>query len=129
MINNQQDTNRFSFLLLSGGVGQRSDHYEPKQFYELHGHPLIAYSLIAATQVDEIAEIIVNSPPGYEERTENILKAYCRTTSYHIIESGKSRQESCHRLAKAANFAKVIVHEAARPFVTPSSIKELVCEH
>lgn len=118
----------YSLLVLSGGIGQRSAHHEPKQFFELNGHPLIAYTLIAAMQVDEIAEIVVNAPPGYEDRTAAILAAYCAAKPYRIVQPGKSRQESCHILAEAASHPQVIVHEAARPFISPATLRKLIAQ-
>lgn len=118
----------YSLLLLSGGVGQRSAHHEPKQFYELNGHPLIAYSLIAAMKCDAITEIVVNAPAGYEERTKAILNAYCATKAHRMVEPGKTRQESCFKLAQAATNSHVIVHESARPFITGETFSKLVEE-
>lgn len=39
-----------SFLILSGGVGSRSRHFEPKQFYKINGIEMIAYSLRIANE-------------------------------------------------------------------------------
>lgn len=115
-----------SLLLLSGGLGQRTRHHEPKQFYELAGHPIIAHSIIAAIQVYEIAEIVTNAPAGFEERTEHIMRSYCGNKPYKILPPGKTRQESCYILANAASYETVIVHESARPFVDKSMFKELL---
>lgn len=123
-----EDTEGYSLLLLSGGVGQRSAHHEPKQFFELNGHPLIAYTLIAAVKCDAITEIVVNAPAGYEERTAAILSAYCATKPHRIIAPGKTRQESCRLLAEAARNRNVIVHEAARPFITGETFARLIAE-
>ena len=121
-----QSSSSVSFLLLSGGIGQRSGHSEPKQFYELHGHPVIAYSIIAAIQVPEIAEIIVNSPPGYEERTAQIMRSYCANRPFRIVAPGATRQESCRLLTEAAEHERVILHEAARPFINKTMLRTLL---
>jgi 2-C-methyl-D-erythritol 4-phosphate cytidylyltransferase len=115
-----------SFLLLSGGVGQRSGHSEPKQFYELRGHPVIAYSIIAAIQVPQIAEILVNAPLGYEERTTQIMQSYCANVPYRVLSPGATRQESSRYLTEAARYDRVIIHEAARPFVTREMLQTLI---
>jgi len=115
-----------SFLLLSGGVGHRSGYAEPKQFFELSGHPVIAYSIIAAIHVPQIAEILVNAPPGFEERTAQIMEAYCATVPFRLLPPGATRQESSRNLTEAASYDRVIMHEAARPFVTREMLQALV---
>lgn len=115
-----------SLLILSGGVGQRSRHHEPKQFYEIGGHPMIALSVIAALQVKGIAEVLINAPEGYEERTSQIMTAYAGTVPHKVVPAGKTRQESSRLLAEAASHDVLILHEAARPLVTPSMFQELL---
>ncbi|MBX3570223.1 MAG: 2-C-methyl-D-erythritol 4-phosphate cytidylyltransferase [Rhizobiaceae bacterium] len=118
--------NAVSLLLLSGGVGQRSRHHEPKQFYELAGHPLIAYPIIAAVKVERIAEIVVNAPEGYEARTEQILASYCGSKAYKILPAGQTRHESSRILTEAATYDTVVLHEAARPFVDKDMLQNLL---
>lgn len=118
--------NLISFLLFSGGVGARSKHYEPKQFFELAGHPMIAYSLMAAAAVKEIGEIVINAPPGYEDRTRKIAEQYCSGTPVTVIASGKTRQDSSWKLAQAARYDTLVLHEAARPFVDVAMLKTLI---
>jgi 2-C-methyl-D-erythritol 4-phosphate cytidylyltransferase len=115
-----------SLLLLSGGIGKRSGHHQPKQFYELQGHPMLAHSIIPATKENRIKEIITNAPPGYEERTVEIMQKYCGTTPFKVLTSGSTRQESCHALAKSATCNSILLHEAARPFVDLKMYKELL---
>lgn len=126
-VNSQSvDKSGFSFLLLSGGVGQRSGHHEPKQFYELSGSPMIVYSLTAAVKNPRIKEVITNAPPGFEEKTDNIMKRYCNTKPYKIVNPGETRQESCYNLVKAATCKNVIIHEAARPLVDSKMYERLI---
>ena len=115
-----------SFLLLSGGVGTRSEHNEPKQFFELAGHPMIAYSLMAAATVEEIVEIVINAPPGYEDRTRKIAAQYCNDTPFTVIDGGKTRQDSSWKLAQTARSSTLVLHEAARPFVDANMLKTLI---
>ncbi|WP_412551688.1 IspD/TarI family cytidylyltransferase [Shimia sp. MIT910701] len=111
---------------MSGGVGARSNHHEPKQFYKLAGHPMVAHSIIAAVRTPNVAEIVVNAPEGYEERTREIMEAYCAGLPYKIIPAGATRQESCEALAKAADKDIVLLHEAARPFIKVDMLTDLI---
>lgn len=115
-----------TLILLSGGVGQRSGHHQPKQFVELVGHPMIAHTLIQATQESRIKEIITNAPAGYEKLTAEIMQAYCGDTPFKVLTCGQSRQESCRTLVESATYNTVVVHEAARPFVNLKMYKDLL---
>lgn len=117
---------KYSFLLLSGGVGSRSDLTYPKQFYMLNGHPMVAYSLIAAIQVEQIDEIILNYPPGFKEQTETIAHDYASSKKVKLVECGQTRHDSTRILYGVASNEHVIIHEAARPAITPSRIQDLI---
>ncbi|MDA5558024.1 IspD/TarI family cytidylyltransferase [Shimia sp. MMG029] len=124
-----QRTPQVSFLLLSGGVGARAEHHEPKQFYKLAGHPMLAHSLIAAVRSPYVAEILINAPAGYEARTRQIMEAYCGSVPFQVVPAGQTRQESCAALVEAARHAQIVLHEAARPFLNPEMLEELItCE-
>jgi len=118
--------NQVSFLLFSGGVGARSNFHEPKQFFVLAGHPMIAYSLMAAAAVSEIGEVVINAPPGYEDRTRKIAEQYCAGKPITVIAGGKTRQDSSWKLALAASYDTLILHEAARPLVDAAMLKSLI---
>lgn len=115
-----------SLLLLSGGKGKRAALEYPKQFFAIAGHPMIAYSLIAARKVPDVDEIVVNAPEGYEEQTAEILAAYVPGIPTKIVQSGETRQESVRLLCDAASHDTVIVHEAARPMIKRTWFRDLL---
>lgn len=115
-----------SLLILSGGVGERSKHTEPKQFYEIAGHPMVAHSIIAALRESRFGEIIINAPEGYEERTAKLVAAYCGSKPHRVVAAGSTRQKSARILAEAARYDTVVLHEAARPFVDLPMYKRLL---
>ena len=122
----QESRKPASLLILSGGVGARSKHHEPKQFYELAGHPLVAHTIIAAVRIEEIDEIVINAPEGFEQRTKDLMDHYAGGKDYKVVPAGKTRQESSRILSDAAKNETIILHEAARPFVTRDMYLELL---
>jgi len=118
--------NQVSFLLLSGGIGRRSGAEVPKQFVTLNNQPIISYSLIAADNTPEILEIIVNAPDGYHDQTVALLDEYVSKTPARVVSAGYDRQESVHILCQEAQYGTVILHEAARPMITPKVIQNLL---
>lgn len=119
-------TRNVSFLLLSGGVGARSGHFEPKQFRKIHQIEMIAYSLRQAALHPRIDEIITNAPDGYEERTKVLCERYAPGRRVIIQPCGKTRQDSVRILAEKASHETVILHEAARPMLDRGMIDELL---
>jgi 2-C-methyl-D-erythritol 4-phosphate cytidylyltransferase len=115
-----------SFLLLSGGIGARSGNSEPKQFYELAGHPLVAHTIIAIRQIEAIAEIVVNAPAGFEDRTRDLMRNYCGRKPFKVIAAARTRQQSVHLLVQNAQYGSVVLHEAARPFATTQMFEALI---
>ena len=81
---------------------------------------------MAAAAVEEIGEIVINAPTGYEDRTHKIAEHYCKGTPFTVIACGKTRQDSSRELAEAAQYDTLILHEAARPFVYPEMLKTLI---
>lgn len=118
--------NKYSLLLLSGGVGSRTALEYPKQFHKINGHPMLVYSLIAASKVREIDEFIINYPEGFEEITREIIASYFPERSVKFVPCGQTRHESTRLLLNEAKNLNVIVHEAARPMISSSRFKELI---
>lgn len=87
---------------------------------------MVAHSIIAATREDCIAEILINAPEGYELRTREIMEAYCAGKPFKILPCGRTRQESVRIIAAAAEHSKLILHEAARPFIDSEMLRELI---
>ena len=115
-----------SLLLLNGGVGQRTELDHPKQFFQVGGHPIMAYAIIAALKLPAIKEIIINAPKGYEERTKEIMNNYVSNLPFKIVPGGRSRQSSARKLAEAAQYDQVLVHETARPVIAEATYNDLL---
>lgn len=115
-----------SLLLLNGGVGSRLALDVPKQFHEVNGHPIMAYTLIAASKIDAISEIVLNAPEGFEARTREILDHYAGGKPVTLVAPGASRQASVHHLLQATTNPRVLIHETARPMVTRAMFQALI---
>src|SRR5690606_13374639 len=116
----------FSLLLLSGGVRSRTTLEYPKQFHKIKVHPMMVYSLIAASKVREIDEFVINYPEDFEEATREIIDSYFPEKEVKIVPCGKTRHESTKLLLDAATNLNVIIHEAARPIISASGFRELI---
>lgn len=108
----------YSAIILAGGTGSRMHQSVPKQFLALAGKPMIMHTLERLERIDEIDEIIVSCHPQYKQLLEMNIAAYMLKKTYKIIDGGNTRQASAYLGVQEAKNEDVIIHEAARPFVT-----------
>ncbi|MCW2889352.1 MAG: 2-C-methyl-D-erythritol 4-phosphate cytidylyltransferase [Streptosporangiaceae bacterium] len=110
-------------VILAGGTGQRVGSAIPKQLIEVAGRPILSYAIEAFDTFPQdppgIDEIIVVMAPGWADAARTIAAPYGRVSA--VIEGGASRTESTVRaltaLAAEPDDARVLFHDAARPFV------------
>jgi len=104
----------------------------PKQFQELAGKPMLAYALDAFVKTPEIASIWVGVSPSF---IDNPILGELSSKSPLIrftSSGGPSRQETVRNtlaeMLKAGipNSDWVLVHDAARPGITPQLIQKLI---
>lgn len=116
----------FSVIILAGGTGSRMHQSVPKQFLALAGKPMILHTLERLERIDEVDEIIVSCHPHYKELLQMHIDAYMLKKAYKIIDGGETRQQSAYLGVKTAKNEDIIIHEAARPFVTTQEFRDLI---
>jgi 2-C-methyl-D-erythritol 4-phosphate cytidylyltransferase len=105
-------------LVVAAGRGERLGPGGPKAFVMLAGRPMIEWSLEALRAVDEVRRIVVALPPG--------VTAPAGTVG---VRGGEQRSHSVRAaLAAAGEDDVVLVHDAARPLVTPRTVRECLQE-
>lgn len=100
---------------------------------DVGGRPLLAWSLAAFRASDAVAMVVVAAPPGHEHAVERITGELAGAPgepgAFHpvVITGGDSRVASVgHALAEVPASAElVVVHDAARPLVSPGLIAAL----
>ena len=122
-------------VILAGGVGSRVGAKIPKQFIEVCGKPVIAYTIEIFEEHPQIDAIEVVCIEEYRDKLEDILKKYNYTKTKWIAQGGKDFQ---HSVLNGINYLKnkisdednVLVHWSASPFVTDEIISDAikVCE-
>jgi 2-C-methyl-D-erythritol 4-phosphate cytidylyltransferase len=124
-------------LILAAGSGERLGAGRPKAFVELAGRPMLAWSIDALARVEGIERIVlalpagVELPPGLDAGRPLGLAAGERLLS---VEGGATRSESVRRALAAAGVPDrrrdgrdfVLVHDAARPLVTPALAADVI---
>src|SRR5918995_6758132 len=98
-------------LLVAAGSGERLGAGRPKAFVVVAGRPMLEWSLMAARAAG-LEDVIVALPPG-EATPQNC----------HGVPGGATRSESVRAALAAAPPGDVVVHDAARPLVTPEHFR------
>ena len=102
----------------------------PKQFLELGGEPLVIFTLRRLAACAAITDFILATRG--EELTsleDRVIKARLGRPA-RVVHGGDTRQQSvANALAQVAPETEIVlVHDAARPFVTPAQIDRLIAE-
>lgn len=111
---------RVSAIIAAAGSGTRLGLAQPKAFVSVGAHPLLYYSLRTIRELPQIVEAIITIPPGADESARAQVSQAGLRIPVKLIQGGAERQDSV-RIALSITSAEselVIVHDAARPFVS-----------
>ncbi|HEY8528373.1 MAG TPA: 2-C-methyl-D-erythritol 4-phosphate cytidylyltransferase [Paenibacillaceae bacterium] len=113
---------RWGAVIVAAGSGRRMGARENKVFLPLGGKPILAHALAAFEACAAVESVVVVAAPGERERAAAVCEeAGCRKVSA-IVEGGAERQDSVRAGLAALDTDGVLVHDAARPLVTPEKI-------
>lgn len=110
-------------IILAGGLGNRMQIETPKAFVKVSQLYLIEYSIIKFQNCSAIDDIILVVPPEFNRLTEELIQPkYPKISKINV--GGHSRFESSCIGVNLVNKkeAKVLIHDAARPFITEETI-------
>jgi len=115
----------FRVVIVAAGSGERAGPGGPKQWRPVGGRPVARWSL--KTFLDHgAAQVIVVVPAGDEARA---TEAFRGLDGWSLIRGGATRTESVKAGLAALDGGEddiVMIHDAARPFVTKVHIDELI---
>jgi 2-C-methyl-D-erythritol 4-phosphate cytidylyltransferase len=110
-------------LMPAGGRGQRFGGGQAKQFLEVEGRPLLAWTA-SRLLAGGVEEIVIALPEGSRLPDDSILGGAVRA-----VVGGASRQESvarCLAAVRAAPEDLVLVHDGARAAVHPEDVRRVI---
>ncbi|MDP2055452.1 MAG: 2-C-methyl-D-erythritol 4-phosphate cytidylyltransferase, partial [Acidobacteriota bacterium] len=114
-------------IIAAGGRGVRLGADRPKQFLQLGGRSILDLSIDALVASDRIHEIVVAVPPDH---LASAAAAWAGGAGKPLtfVAGGARRQDSVSQaFAKTAATADIIlIHDAARPFVTAAVIDRAI---
>lgn len=115
-------------IIVAGGSGERFGDPRGKQFVELCGLPLMAWSVMAFDRAPSVARIVVVCPPDRAGEVQgDVLSRLSLAKPVALAPSGQTRQDSVRSGLEASprDLPLVAVHDAARPLVEAAQIEEV----
>lgn len=115
-------------LIFAGGVGSRMNSLaKPKQFLELHGKPIIIYTLEIFQSHPKIDSIVVVCVADWIDYMKKLLMRYDLTKVVEVVEGGATGQCSIYNgllsiEKKFPHDSTVIIHDGVRPLIDHSII-------
>lgn len=116
-------------VIIAGGVGSRLGAKVPKQFVEVLGKPVIAYTMEHFQNHPDIDAIELVCVDGFQEHLQGIADKYGITKLLKIVKGGSEYERSImNGVAGLTGIAKpddvVMIHWAASPFLSEEIITD-----
>ena len=117
-------------LIFAGGTGQRMNtRAKPKQFLELHGKPIIIYTIEHFEKHLEVDNIIVVCLKDWIDELKHLLKQYSIEKVSHIVPGGDGGDTSIYNglrvlSSECGEDDIVLIHDGVRPLINSELITE-----
>jgi 2-C-methyl-D-erythritol 4-phosphate cytidylyltransferase len=121
-------------LIFAGGTGRRmNSRVKPKQFLELHGKPVILYTLECFEGHGEIDDIVVVCIESWIDELTMLLDRYGIQKVRCIVPGGNTGHESIYNGLSAMECDSklddiVLIHDGVRPLITKDLISENIAK-
>lgn len=118
--------NRVIAIIVAAGRGKRLGSSLPKQFLKVRGRTILEMSVEAFEQNKYVDEIFVAANADYCELTEKLCRGFSKLKK--IVAGGAERQDSVRAAFDCLRGENgiVLVHDAARPFVSEAVINAVI---
>ena len=127
MVDSPDPPEKTHALIVAAGVGARAGLEHPKQFERVGGKPMVRHSVERFLSHPGIDQIWIVIAEGQEERMAAALAPLC---AYNLVVGGATRRQSVYQGLKAIRQAggakNILIHDAARPFVSHDVIDRLI---
>lgn len=121
-------------LIFAGGAGERMNtQSKPKQFLELHGKPIIVYTIEHFEMHPEISEIVVVCVEDWIENFRRMTIQFNLKKVTHIITGGETGDKSIykglkHLESRCSPDSIVLIHDGVRPLISKNLITDSIAK-
>lgn len=117
---------QYEVVLPAAGSGKRMGAGQNKLFLPLLEKPILVHTLEIFEQDNNCTGIWLAVKPEEKAFIEGLLERYSITKVKGLPAGGEERQHSVHSCLKAMEQVEIVlVHDAARPFITEEIIAQL----
>ncbi|MFC5468792.1 2-C-methyl-D-erythritol 4-phosphate cytidylyltransferase [Cohnella suwonensis] len=113
-------------VIVAAGRGTRMGAADNKVFLELGGRSLLARSLEAFERCEAVSSVVLVVSAGERKKAAEIVGEEGFRKVAMIVPGGAERQQSVYEGLGALSTDGVLVHDAARPLVTPEQIEACI---
>ncbi len=116
-------------IVLASGKSTRMGNALDKCFLSLGARPVVAWSLLAFEACADVEEVILVVRKDQVTAAGGIQRIFGLNKIKQILVGGSRRQDSVWAALKTLNPVEsryVVIHDAARPCVTPELIQEVI---
>lgn len=121
------DAGATAAIIVAGGTGERFGRVGGKQLQRIAGWPVLSWSIRAMDAVPDISVIVVVCPEDRrDEYLSEAIEPLGLVRSVVLVPAGATRQESVANGLRAVGKLTdyVVVHDGARPLVTPELVSQ-----
>jgi len=114
-------------ILVAAGSGRRLGAARPKAFVNLGGKPLLLHSALRLQAAPRVDGIVVVVPEGEQSSATELLLPVMKVRA--VVAGGPTRQDSVLEGLRQTPHdfeGVVLVHDAARPFVSVATIEAVI---
>ena len=120
-------------IILAGGIGSRIESEVPKQFVELSGQMMIVHSMMPFGNSAWVNNIQIVADEKWRDKIEEAVESEAMISEKILgfSDPGENRQLSIYNALKDIEkeglgdiVKNVIIHDAARPFVSEETIED-----
>lgn len=118
-------------IIVAGGSGKRMGSPVKKQYIELKGKEILAYTIEAFEKFEGVDDIIVVvGEEDINKVNQEIVLKYGYTKVKKVVAGGTERQDSVYNGLLATDEATkyVMIHDGARPFVSKKVLEEALAK-
>ena len=125
------NNSKVAVIIAAAGRGKRFGAPVPKQYLKIGGEYVIAKTIRAFENIDEVDYIFVVTNSDYMEMCGDIVADCGFSKVTEIIAGGETRQESVFYALQEMNAKKpgvglTLIHDGARPFISRDVILNVI---
>lgn len=116
-------------VIVAAGSGSRMGAGVNKQFLEIAGKPVLAYTLEAFDRANTIRDVVIVAKSEEIVTVSDLVREFGIQKVRNIVAGGAVRQQSVYNGVMAVEgCTHVAIHDGARPFILPETIDKVVQE-